>query len=273
MAEVFTRLLLATEHSPFDVGAEAVALAMAQRCGLPLDAVLPLLSNPEFEALAPQIAARADREAAAKIAELRAQAASAGVTVAIEVRRGEELYEEIVQQALAQKSELIIIRRRGKRSFLAQLMVGEMVTKVVAHAPCHVLIVPREARMWSHRVLVAAEPSAQGQKIVTTAIAVAAQCNLPLHLVSVVAAEALREPALNFAKAMQKQAERASVLLEADVPVGKPFEEILACQRRTKSDLILIGSKDDSDIHRALVGGVAQKVLGLSEHPVLVLHV
>jgi nucleotide-binding universal stress UspA family protein len=272
MAEVFTRLLLATEHSPFDVGAEAVALAMAQRCGLPLDAVLPLLSNPEFEALAPQVAAQAEREAAAKIAELQTQAHAAGVSVALQVRRGEELYQEIVEQAQALRSELIIIRRRGKRSFLARLMVGEMVTKVVAHAPCHVLIVPREARMWSQRVLVAAEPSVQGQKIVATAIAVAAQCGLPLQLVSVVAANSLRDHALNFVKAMQKQAERAGIDLQGEVPVGKPFEEILACQKRTHSDVIVLGRKDDSLIQRALVGGVAQKVLGLSEHPVLVLH-
>jgi nucleotide-binding universal stress UspA family protein len=36
--------------------------------------------------------------------------------------------------------------------------------------------------------------------------------------------------------------------------------------------LIVIGSRGDSRIGRALVGGVAQKVMGLSEYPVLVLH-
>ena len=64
MAELFARLLLATEHTEFDSGAETVALAMAQRCKLPLDTVFPLVSNPEYEALAPQIAARAERDAA-----------------------------------------------------------------------------------------------------------------------------------------------------------------------------------------------------------------
>jgi nucleotide-binding universal stress UspA family protein len=33
-----------------------------------------------------------------------------------------------------------------------------------------------------------------------------------------------------------------------------------------------MGCRDDTHLGRALVGGVAQKVLGLSEHPVLVLH-
>ncbi|MDO8250403.1 MAG: universal stress protein, partial [Rhodoferax sp.] len=148
MASLFTRLLLATEHSEFDTGAENMAFALAKRCQLPLAAVLPLVSNPEYEALAPQIAARAEGEAAVKIAQLRAQAQDEGVAIELRVRRGEEPYREIVEEAREQASDLIIIRRRGKRSFLANLLVGEMVSKVVAHAPCHVLIVPREARMW-----------------------------------------------------------------------------------------------------------------------------
>ncbi len=57
MADLFQRLLLATEHTAFDVGAESLALAMAQRCQVPLDCVFPLVSNPEFEVLAPQLAA------------------------------------------------------------------------------------------------------------------------------------------------------------------------------------------------------------------------
>ena len=47
MAQFFARLLLATEHTEFDTGAETLALALAQRCLLPLTMVLPLLSNPE----------------------------------------------------------------------------------------------------------------------------------------------------------------------------------------------------------------------------------
>jgi nucleotide-binding universal stress UspA family protein len=153
MAHLFNRLLLATEHSEFDTGAEAMAFALAQRCQLPLATVVPLLSNPEYEALAPQIAAKAEQEAAVKIARLREQAAGVGVTIDLRLRRGEEPYQEIVQEAMQQGSDLIIIRRRGKRGFLANLLVGEMVSKVVTHAPCHVLIVPREAHLWSQRVL------------------------------------------------------------------------------------------------------------------------
>ena len=272
MAQLFTRLLLATEHTEFDTGAETLALALAQRCQLPLTMVLPLLSNPEYEALAPQIAARSEREAATKIARLREQAQAAGVVIDLCVRRGEEPYQEIVEEAQAQGSDLIIIRRRGKRGFLANLLVGEMVSKVVAHAPCHVLIVPRGARLWSQRVLAAAAPIAQGRQVVATAVALAAQCGLSLHLVSVIPAEGLRAQADAFVTEMVNQAQQAGVVAQGEVRSGKPATEILASVADTRSDLIVIGSRGDSRIGRALVGGVAQKVMGLSEHPVLVLH-
>ena len=272
MTPLFTRLLLATEHTEFDTGAEALALTLAQRCQLPLATVLPLISNPEYEALAPQIAARAEQVAAAKIAELRAQALLAGVAIELRLRRGEEPYREIVDEALSLGAELIIIRRRGKRSFLANLLVGEMVSKVVAHAPCHVLIVPQAARMWGRRVLAAAEPTPQGRQIVATALAVAAECQLPLHVVSVVGGDALRAPAEAFVAEKLRQAQQSGVATQGEVRSGKAFTEILAAATACHADLIVIGSRGDSRIGRALVGGVAQKVLGLSEHPVLVRH-
>lgn len=272
MAQLFTHLLLATEHSEYDTGAEAMAFALAHRCQLPLATVVPLVSNPEYEAIAPQIAARAEREAATKIAQLREQAQAVGVTIDLHLRRGEEPYQEIVDEAAAQGSDMIIIRRRGKRSFLANLLVGEMVSKVVAHAPCHVLIVPREARMWQQRVLVAAEATAQGRRIVATAVAVAAQCALPLHIVCVVAADSLQPQADSFLAEMAILAQAQGVTAQGEARIGNAYKEILAARNTSQADLIVMGSRGEASIGRAMIGGVAQKVMGLSEYPVLVLH-
>ena len=273
MAQLFTRLLLATEHSEFDAGAEAMGFALAKRCQLPLATVLPLVSNPEFEAIAPQIAAQAEKEAAVKISELRQQAQAVGVAIDLRLRRGAEPYQEIVDEAREQGSDVIIIRRRGKRSFLANLLVGEMVSKVVAHAPCHVLIVPREAHLWQQRVLVAAEAGESGRQVVATALAVANQCALPLFVVSVVGTEAQRSPAEDFVAEMLTQARAQGLMAEGEVRVGKPYTEILAASVACRADLMVMGSRGDASIGRALIGGVAQKVMGLSELPVLVLHV
>lgn len=271
MSQLFSRLLLATEHTEFDSGAEAVALAMAKRCQLPLAAVFPLVSNPEYEALAPEIAASGEREAAAKLAQMRAQAEAAGVTLSVHVRRGEEPYSEIVQEAKDTHCDLLVTRRRGKRGFLSNLLVGEMVSKIVAHAPCPVLIVPRAAQMWQRQVLVAAEPNEHGKQVVVTAIALARECALPLLLVSVITDSAHQKQTADFLAMMVDQAKHAGVAATAETPSGRPHAEILAAAARSQADLIVIASRSDTTIRRAMMGGVAQKVMGLAESPVLVL--
>ena len=131
---------------------------MAQHCGLPLAAVLPIVSNPEYEALAPQLAAHTEAQAGQRIQALLGDAQRAGVVLELQTRRGPEPYREIVDEARERHTDLIVIRRRGKRGLLANLLVGDMVRNVVAHAPCSVLVVPRASQMWSRRVLVALDP-------------------------------------------------------------------------------------------------------------------
>ena len=143
MAHPFERLLLATEHTEFDRGAETIAFALAARCGLPLAGVMPLVSNAEYEAQMPALAARADAEAGARADAVEAEAQRAGVALTLRVRRGDEPFEQIVAEARERGADLIVARRRGRRGFLAKLMFGEMVGKVVAHAPCSVLLCPR----------------------------------------------------------------------------------------------------------------------------------
>lgn len=272
MAHTFTRLLLATEHTEFDSGAESVAISMAKRCQLPLATVIPLASNPEYEALAPEIAARAEAEAAVKIAKIRSIAEAQGVVIDLRVRRGEEPYEEIVNEARERNSELIIVRRRGKRGFLAKLMMGEMVTKVLAHAPCHVLFAPRETRMWHQGVMVAAEPGVQGLRLISTAAGIAAECGLPLNLVYVTGSDVGATEVESFFSQATKSALNAGITLRTETRHGKPHAEILAACAQAQSDLLVIGSRADHHVGHAMIGSVTQKVIGLSDKPVLALN-
>ena len=271
MTHPFSRLLLATEHGEFDTGAESLAIAMAQRCQLPLPTVIPLPSNPEYEAIAPQIAARAELEAARRINELRALAQASHVAIDLQLRRGQEPYQDIIAEARRQNSEIIIIRRRGRRSFLANLLVGEMVTKVVAHAPCHVLIVPRQASMWGRKVLAAVEPTSQGRAVAALAASVAQVCHLPLHLLSVVHARNEQPQVQDFLTEQAANFRLKAIDTQTEVRVGTPFEEILAAAQATGADLLVLASRGERQLGRSAVGGVVQKVLGLSELPVLVM--
>ncbi|HEX7440686.1 MAG TPA: universal stress protein [Caldimonas sp.] len=271
MSPVFSRLLLATEHTEFDTGAEQIAPALARRCGAPLMIVLPLVSNPEYEAQAPQLAARAEAEAAERLAQLRATTAAVGVAAELHARRGPEPYREIVDEARERGADLIIIRRRGRRGLLANLLLGEMVRNVVAHAPCSVLVAPRGARLWSRGVLVAVDPQTTDMTPVATAAAIAADCALPLSVVGV--ADAATDALEQADEALQRALATArafGIAADGSVRVGRPHQQILEAARQSGADLLVIGRHGDDTLARAWLGGVAQKVIGLADLPVLV---
>ena len=274
MSHPFERVLLATEHTEFDAGAERLAFDLAKRCGLPLSAVLPVVSNPEYEIIAPQLAERGEQEAAAKIKLLRQTAEAEGVKIEVVARRGEEPYREIVQEASERQSDLVIIRRRGKRSFLSKLLIGEMVSKVVGHAPCSVLFVPRAAHMWSRGILAAVDASPNARNVAHFAAKIAAQCELPLTLVSVAShqADSLTAQAEATLSAALAIAAAAGAHPDSRMLVGKPHEQILETAKSLPADLIVVGRHGESNLIHTPFGGTTQKVIGLADLPVLVVR-
>ncbi len=270
MAATFNRILLASEHTEFDSGAETVALALARRSAVALDAVLPVSSNPEFEAVAPQLAQQADEQAAVRREAIQALAHAAGVELHLRVRRGTEPFADIVQAARELPADLIVLRRRGQRSFLANLLVGEMVGKVLAHAPCSVLLAPRGAQFWRRGVLLGLDPLVPDGALLDLASALAAEHALPLHVVCVATGPETRAAAQQALDAALLQARQAGGSVEGEVRVGRPYQELLAAAQACSADLIVLGRHRPEALGRAWIGGVAQKVVGLAECPVLV---
>jgi nucleotide-binding universal stress UspA family protein len=270
MAGLFERLLLATECGEFDTGAQALAFALARRRGLQLACVVPLLSNPEFESVAPELAAQAEGQAAAKVAAHDAAARSERVELDLILRRGSEPYLEIVDAAREHGADLIVIRRRGKRGLLANLLIGEMVSKVVAHAPCDVLIEPRGAVLWSRRVLVGIDPLDPDAHTLALAAQVAADSALPLRVLCVAASAADRPSAEQALSAAVAQARARIDRVDGEVRVGRAHQALIDGARDAGADLIVIARHGGEGLARAWIGGTAQKVIGLADCPVLV---
>ncbi|MBL8324491.1 MAG: universal stress protein [Rubrivivax sp.] len=268
------RLLLATEHTAQDRGAERLAFALAREQAQPLMAVMPLASNPEYETVAPQVAAHAEADLAARRDALRADAAAAGAAVHLCVRRGSDPDAEIVAEARDRAAELLVIRRRGKRGLLANLLVGEMVSKVLAHAPCSVLVVPVEGQPWQRGVLACIDHEAVDAEVVRWAVRAAAPRSLPLHLVCVVARDSERASAEAALAVACRTAEAASagtgVRIAAAVRVGPVHGRIGLATSELDADLIVMGRHGGHLLGRAWIGGVTQKVIGTAPCPVLV---
>lgn len=271
MTHPYQHLLLATEHTDFDTGAESLALALAQRSGLPLSVVLPMLSNAEFEMLAPQLAIKADAETAARIKALEAAARPLHVTLSPRVRRGTNLAAEINAEARSAGTDLLVIRRRGKRGFLSRLLVGEMVSQVVAHTTCSVLIAPRAATLWSTRVMVGIDPQAPDAACLAAAAAVAAHSQLPLLVVCVAAADAEQQAQAAAALATALQQAR---LLHADVSgvviTGRAADALLATAEQHGADLLVLSRNRPGASGRARMGSTTEAVTGKANGPVLV---
>jgi nucleotide-binding universal stress UspA family protein len=276
MSPPFTRILLATEGSDFDAGAERVGIDLAASCGVPLMAVLPMVSNPEFEILAPRLEEQAEADAASKLASLHQLALAQGVQVTGTVRRGEQPFREIVDEAAERQADLLVLRRRGTRSYLANLLLGEMVHTVIGHAHCKVLIVPRAARLWSRAVVVATDGSPHGDHAVAIAAAVAAHRDIPLTIVSVVEQHdgPSGDPATVNAQIERALASVAGAGIQASGRIvhGKPADAILALAEETGADLIAVGRRGLGRVERVLVGSTSERVAGRANCPVLVVQ-
>ncbi len=266
----FQHLLLATEHTAFDTGAEALALALAQRSGLPLAVVLPMLSNAEFEMVAPQLAAKADAVTAARIRALQQQALLLGVTLVPQVRRGADLGAEIVAEAASAGADLLVIRRRGERGFLSRLLVGEMVAQVVAQSPCSVLVAPRAAALWQQRVMVGVDPQAPDAACVATAAALAAASRLPLVLVCVAADAGEHAQAAQALQAALQQAQRVHADSTGEVLTGPAAPTLLAAAQERGADLLVVSRNRPGASARPVVGSTAQAVMGHTAAALLV---
>jgi nucleotide-binding universal stress UspA family protein len=235
--------------------------------------VLPMISNAEYEAAAPQLVAQAEKEAYARLTEVRAAASAADVDLDIRVRRGEEPFREIIAEAQRCNADLIVARRRGKRGFLANLMVGEMVGKVATLAPCSVLLVPRAGRMWSQLVLASVDGSPAARGVAETAANIALRCNLPLLIASAAAHDNAtdRARAESAVASAIRIAERIEARVEGRVVTGRPGEATAELAAETGADLIVVGRIGEGGrLQRLLLGGTAHRIIGLASCPVLV---
>lgn len=277
MTAPFNRLLLATERTEFDIGAERVAIDLAVKCGQPLWAVMPLVTTPEFEIQAPELAEKAEAEASAKLDEFEAAAAAKGVEVHGMIRLGDQPYSEIVEEAVVRKADLIILRRRSKRSFLANILFGELTHAVIGNTDCDVLTVPRAAQVWSKGILLATDGSANSERATALAGAIAVRCDVPLTIVSV--AEDNEDHAKDEA-AVEATVERAVAIARATgaqvsgrvVTDGKPHKVVLAVAEETGADLIVIGRRGLGKVKRMMVGSTSEQVVGSANCAVLVIQ-
>ena len=155
------RLLLPVVGTASGEGAVRVAIDLAKTCGSKLF-ILSIIEIPayggEFVETLPKMVDQLEKDARRLIESVKERATKEGVSCEAVIYQGEEPYKYIVDEAIKNNVEMIIMGRRGEKG-LERLMMGSVTAKVVGHALCKVMVVPKTAKLTFEKILIATDGS------------------------------------------------------------------------------------------------------------------
>ncbi len=279
------RILVATDGSEYSEGAIREAINIAKTCGSQLYAMSVIEINPEFIALAPILMEQLEERMKEHLEGVRSRAVKENVDCEIIIRRGEEPYKLIIEEADKKQAGLIVIGRRG-RTGLMRVLMGSVTAKVIGHFKGRILVVPRAASLEWKNILVATDGSKYSDAAIDEAINYAKSYGGTLkivHVINVMAYFQEQTPALvpslveeltNQVKSnldsIKNKAEQAGVNTETSIEEGTPYKVIVNLAKELNTDIIVMGSHGRTGIQRLLMGSVTERVIGHTGCAVLV---
>jgi nucleotide-binding universal stress UspA family protein len=263
------KLLVATDRSVFSEGAITAAINFAKHCSSKLYVMTVVETNPEYETAGAELLQKEKEDAAQYLASLKARVLQEIPSCETIFRHGDSAFRLVVEEASQKKVDMIAVGRRG-RSGLEKVLLGSAAAKVIGHAPCKVLVVPRAAKIGFKNILVATDGSEHSRTAGTEAIEIAKRCGSRLIAISVVPAEDQKEKARANADEVVLASHQAGIYAETIALVGKPHEVIVATAKSMGADLIVMGAYGKTGLKRLLMGSTTEKVIGLTTCAVLV---
>jgi nucleotide-binding universal stress UspA family protein/uncharacterized membrane protein YfcA len=269
----FENFLVASDGSEFSAGAVREALRMASRCGARLNVMSVVATGAEQESMGDQLLKKEIDMAQARLDQIKVMASATGIACETHVIQGSEPHQEIVNEAERLKTDLIIVGRRGGRG-LARLMVGDATVKVIGHAPCSVLVVPRAAELTGRHFVLASDGSRHSDAAAVAAGNLAKLCQTPVTVVSATLpahSEERRREARSVVNRAVSYLKREGLRVTGDTPhVARADDAILQAAQRENADLVVLGSHGRTGLERILLGSTAERVLDRTSCAVLV---
>ncbi len=136
----FGKIMVATDGSEYSRRAMARALDFAESYGSELDVVSIVEIVPEIYSIAPQAVEERIQKAEEYMASLKKQADSRNIKSQGFVRDSAEPYNVITEIAQKEQTGLILMGSHG-RTGLSRILMGSTAERVIAQAPCPVLVV------------------------------------------------------------------------------------------------------------------------------------
>jgi len=182
------KLLVATDRSLFSEGAITAAISFAKRCSSKLYVMTVVEKNPEYETAGAELLQKETEEAARYLASLKVRVLEETPSCETILRRGDSAFRLIVEEAAQKEINMIAVGRRG-RSGLEKVLLGSAAAKIIGHAPCKVLVIPRAARIEFKNILIATDGSEHARIAATEAIEIAKRSGSRLIALSAVPSE------------------------------------------------------------------------------------
>lgn len=263
------KVLVVTDRSQFSEGAVREAINLAKVCSSRLCAITVLETNPDYETIGSSVFEKEEAEAVRHLDGVKERAAQEGVACETIFHSGVEPSKVIVDEASERKIDMIVIGRRG-RSGLANLLIGEVAAKVIVHAPCKVLVVPRAARIEYRNILVATDGSGHSIAAVQEAVNIAKRCGSKIIALSAIRSNDEMENAKANVKAVIEMAQKEGVTAEGLTPTGRSYNVIVETAGGRGMDLIVMGIPVKSTFQKIFSGSATEQVIGKAGCAVLI---
>ena len=271
----FERFLVVSDGSEYAAAAEREALSMAKKCGAKVRIINVIAAeNTELDSMGEQLLTRELNAARVHLDKVARQAAASGVACETEVMQANEIFQEIVTQAEDMQADLIIMGRRSRHG-LARLMLGDITARVIGHAHCSVLVIPRATEISGRHFIIASDGSRFSDAAAATAGRLAMLYKTPATVVSVTSPshnEQRREEARQAITRITSFLVLEGVSVDSKLLEGRPDEKIVEVASTRHADLIVMGSHGRTGLERILLGSVAERVLNLAPCAVLVVR-
>ncbi len=263
------KLLVCTDSSPASHGAVIAALDLARTCRSQVYVLEVLEYNLGYTGLAPEAVVQWEQEVAADLSGIKAEAQAQGVPVETLIRRADQAFAAIVEEADKLQADLIIMGRHGKRG-LTKLLMGSVTERVIGLSPVNVLVVPQDWPLAWERILIASDGSPYSEAAWEAALEMVRRLDARLIAVSAAREEGELPEAEALVQRMLMRANRQGIPLEIHVSVGAPDDVIVQTAQSTQADLIVMGSHGRTGLKRLLMGSTTARVIGQTPCPVLV---
>jgi len=280
----YSKILVAVDGSEaaFHALRESFKLAAYEKCWITAVSVVP-----RYEGDLELVGLRDVRDSLRRpcdsaLAEALSIAKSQGALIKAVCEEGEP-YERIVDLAEAENCDLIIVGRTGK-SALQRVLIGSVASRIIGYSHCDVVIVPPQAPLGWENILFPTDGSrfstAAGTKAVDFAksygggLTVLNVIDVPPEFYAEASSKVVDEMVARAHKrvsVIRELAEASGVMAKGLIREGREAHEaILELARETQINVIVMGSHGRTGLRRLLMGSVAEKVIGYSPCPVLV---